>query len=333
MNDNKRKNGQFFTITNPFKVNAFSEWYNNIPDIENEVILEPFAGSNNIIEMIENINVQKPKGWVSYDIEPPEENKYPEYKVIERDTIENFPKGYSVSITNPPYLARNSATRRGLSFPDTTHDDVYKESLEQMLNNVGYIAVIIPESYITSGLFRERLSTVISLSVEMFDDTECPVCLALFNPEETESINIYRMDLLLGTMDDLTNELDIITKADKELNKIWKFNDPNGDIAIKLVDDTKKDSIYFTEGKKIDPSKIKPSSRALTRVSGPNLSEKEIKELIAILNELISSYREKTQDVFMTSFKGLREDGKYRRRLDFKTSRSLLTKGLEILRA
>ena len=49
-----------------------------------------------------------------------------------------------------------------------------------------------------------------------------------------------------------------------------------------------------------------------------------------VANELLATYREKTQDVFMTSFKGLRADGKYRRRLDFKTARAILAKAYEL---
>ena len=41
-------------------------------------------------------------------------------------------------------------------------------------------------------------------------------------------------------------------------------------------------------------------------------------------NQLLETYRTQTHDVLMTSFKGLRQDGKYRRRLDYATARALL---------
>lgn len=68
----KRERGQFFTVSNPFKVNPFYNWYESIPlDVSKEVLLEPFAGSNNIIQMIKSLNLPQPKGWASYDIDPP----------------------------------------------------------------------------------------------------------------------------------------------------------------------------------------------------------------------------------------------------------------------
>lgn len=329
----QRNKGQFFTTTNPFRLNAFFEWYNKIPNISTQTILEPFAGSNNIIEMIQDINVEQPEGWACYDIQPSHQNKTPEYEVIERDTLKSFPKEYAIGITNPPYLAKNSATRRDLDFPETDYDDIYKESLLQMLNNLDYVAAIIPESYINASLFEERLDKVISLNVKMFEDTEVPVCLALFVPEETDETEVYRMDLLLGTIEELRQELSIIEGGDKEINKLWTFNDPEGNIGVSLVDNTTEDSISFFVGETIDSEKVKPSSRAFTRISGPDFSSEEQRiQFIEIANNLLFSYRNKTQDVFMTSFKGLRKDGKYRRRLDFKTVRSLLTKSYEILK-
>ena len=42
-------------------------------------------------------------------------------------------------------------------------------------------------------------------------------------------------------------------------------------------------------------------------------------------NQYLTWYRENTQDVFMTSFKGLRKDGRYRRRLDFETAKAIMS--------
>lgn len=333
MSIEKRNKGQFYTVTNPFCLNQFFRWYNEIPNIENETILEPFAGSNNIINMIEIINLRQPKGWTSYDIEPPVINNSPDYKVNQRDTIKEFPTGYKIGITNPPYLAKNSATRRGLDFPDTEYDDLYKESLYQMLKNLEYVAAIIPESFLNADIFTERLDTVISLNLKMFEDTDCPVCLALFVPEETDDTDVYRMDLKLGTLSELEEELYIFDVGEEEDSSIWKFNSPDGDIGALLVDNTITESIHFVDGESIPSEKIKGTSRSITRISGHEFNDKEdLEHFLNIANELVHRYRDKTQDVFMTPFKGLRKDGKYRRRLDFKTTRLLLTKSFEIYR-
>jgi hypothetical protein len=67
----------------------------------------------------------------------------------------------------------------------------------------------------------------------------------------------------------------------------------------------------------------------LTRISID--TEIDTVGIINKANEILKDYRHNTQDVFLTSFKGLRRDGKYRRRIDFKTIRSILNKAVEEL--
>ena len=318
--ENKRNLGQYFTTTNPFTLEPFIKWYNAIPNITNEVLLEPYAGANNIVKML---NV--PNDWVCYDYEPPKENVCPQFPVIQRDTIENFPAGFNVVITNPPYLAKNSATRRGLKYQGGEYDDTYKKTIEIMLANCGYVAAIIPESFITANLFHDRLCTVISLTCKMFDDTDCPVCLAMFNKESSADFEIYKMEKRLGTYNELSAYLPNQETGTK--TKVT-FNDPDGDVGIKCVDSTSGPSIEFVEGATIDRSKIKVSSRALTRVSLACQVEDRSKFLNKC-NEIFNEYRIKTSDVFLTSFKGLRKDGMYRRRLDFLTAKNVILEALK----
>lgn len=326
----KRLHGQFYTVTNPFKNDLFFKWYDKIENVKEEVFLEPFAGSNNIINMIQDLNLDQPKSWRSFDIAPGEINNNEEFKVEKRDTIKNFPKGFNVAITNPPYLAKNSATRRGLDFPDTNYDDLYKLSLDVMLEHLDYIAAIVPESFITQKEFKERLFGVISLNVHMFEDTECPVCLALFVPEEVEDTYIYRGDVNLGFYSELKEELELFEPIDENIVD-WKFNDKEGQIGFIAIDNTQKASIRFCPGYKIDEERVKPSSRSITRISGVDFEkDEELIEFINISNELINEYRDKTQDLFMTSFKGLRRDKRYRRRLSYKEARNLLNKSYQI---
>ena len=176
----KQELGQYFTVSNPFTLKPFTDWLHSIPSYESLKYIEPFAGENNIPNMIDG-SVAKDLDWSCFDIEPKPTNRYSKAQIQKRDTVLDFPKGYDVAITNPPYLAKNSAKRLKLAFPDTKYDDIYKQCLDTMLANVGYVAAIIPETYIISGLFHKRLNSVISLTCRMFDDTECPVCLAMFN--------------------------------------------------------------------------------------------------------------------------------------------------------
>lgn len=315
---NKRELGQYFTTENPFNNKLFEEWWELVGLSPDDKMLEPFAGSNNIVLMIKEIGISNK--WECYDIEPPLINVCPEYKVIRQDTIANFPIGFKVAITNPPYLARVSASRRKIPYPDTVYDDVYKECIGKMLDNVDYVAAIIPESFITSGLFHDRLYGVISLNTKMFEDTECPVCLALFIP--SFSFKIYVGDKYVGNYNDL-KQYNLLEYDHGEVK--WVFNDKNGSIGVKCVDNQISNDIYFHDGLKIDPDKIKVSSRSFTRIGG--LPENiDLDKFILICNRILDDYRNKTKDVFLTSFKGLRKDGKYRRRIDFKTLRCILNK-------
>lgn len=243
INENKRLLGQFFTITNPFSTNIFYKWMELIPDNANQIILEPFAGSNNIVAMIQSLGFQN--SWSCFDIEPPEINKTEEFPIVKQDTLTNFPKGFSVGITNPPYLAKNSATRRKLNYPDTEYDDLYKLCIDTMLKNLDYVAAIIPESFITSNLFHERIFAIVSLTCKMFEDTECPVCLALFVPESQkiklnlkDNFKIYNQERFLGTYKQLKS-FDF-QEVDTKIH--WEFNSKTGSIGVNCIDSPREAS-------------------------------------------------------------------------------------------
>jgi hypothetical protein len=107
----------------------------------------------------------------------------------------------------------------------------------------------------------------------------------------------------------------------------WKFNDRNGAVGIKNTDNTVGASIKFIPGRDIDSEKVKHSSRSITRVSG--LPEDiDLYGFLNLCNTILERYREKTKDIFLSSFKGLRQDGLYRRRLDYKTARDIMSYAL-----
>ena len=62
----KRTNGQYFTQFNPFDNKGFYEWAEKC-NLKNTTILEPFAGSNNLIQMLKEMNLCK--DYKSFDIE------------------------------------------------------------------------------------------------------------------------------------------------------------------------------------------------------------------------------------------------------------------------
>lgn len=323
----KRQNGIYFTTTNPFELKAFEDWLKIVSSSsEKHTFLEPFAGENHIIKAFREVYGDD-IDWHAYDIKKGK-NNVKEVDIVIRDTLKSFPKGYNTVITNPPYLAKNSATRRGLAYPDTKHEDLYRYSLEIMLKNCENVAVIIPESFITNVFAEKRIYAIISLTTRMFTDTDCPSCLALFLSEEKKSeLFDNAKDFFLYSLNEYLGNYKTVHKYHKSLPKprfVVKFNDKNGTIGGRFTDNNKYPSIRFVRGDTIPPEKIKHSSRAITRISGFPIPDELLNPLIDKANEILSEYREKTHDIFLTSFKGLREDGKYRRRLDFATAKKIL---------
>ena len=320
--DNKRANGRYYTCGNPFQLDPFKKWAID-SDLEHQVVLEPFAGTKNIPQLINSTHL-KCQDWEYFDVEPGVEG------IVQRDTLADFPKGFEVCITNPPWLARNSATRRGLPYPnETNYDDLYKYALEKCLAHCPWVAAIIPEAFIRSGLFLKRLCDFISLVPErenktnqtsnkretssMFEDTEHPVGLALFAPDITSDVRVWRNNLLLGTLSELQQHLPMPSN-----NRSIVFNDPNGNLGLYAIDNTVSASIRFCPPAELGEYKVRQQCRSITKIGVPWSVD------IDMLNSHIATIREKTHDVFLTAFKGLRRDGKYRRRLDWALARSII---------
>ena len=71
------------------------------------------------------------------------------------------------------------------------------------------------------------------------------------------------------------------------------------------------------------------SSRSITRISlNKNYN---LDKLIKILNTNLNYFRKSTYDIFLTPFKGLRKDNMYRRRLDYKLARKLISEAINDL--
>ena len=329
--ESKIERGQFYTLTNPFELGRFRTWLEAIPRYESLKYLEPFGGANNIIAMMSATYPEIPlNNWSSFDIQPESlsQNLVPTVTVQKQDTLARFPVGFDVCITNPPYLAKNSATRKGSDINFESYQDLFEISLSRMLADCNWVAAIIPESFLTRSIFTERLEFVISLTMEMFDDTEFPVCLAVFSKTSSLDFEIWAGEQHLGTMAELKEFEESALVVPQR--GIFTFNDPQGELGLTAIDATLEPSIRFHSGDLIPSADIKISSRALTRISSKFLPTKngELDQLIEIANRHIANYREGTKDVFLTSFKGLRQDGKYRRRMDWNTASKILATSL-----
>lgn len=319
---NKRRERGFYpTVRNPFDHPLFKEWFSQFINGKQK-ILEPFYGNGAIPIFLKQLGMTNE--WVCYDKEKPSDVVL--HHVIKRDVISHFPNGYKICVTNPPFLSKNSAKRRGLYILDTKYSDLYMVCLEQMLKHCKYVASILPASYLSTKLFFDRLYGIIILDNKIFETTDCPVCIALFNKKPSDDFLIYQGNKFLGTYNQLSAYL-IETKSGKNN---WRFNDPNGEIGVKCCDSSITASIHFLNGEEIDSSTICHSSRSITRIGGlPVNIDRQV--FIETCNRILYEYRSKTHDIFLTSFKGLRKDGCYRRRIDFKTIKNIMNFALERL--
>lgn len=302
----KKELGQYYTRQNPFEHEAFYVWANNskLPTVK---LLEPFAGSNHLVNILQNMGLCNEVA--SFDIMPAHGD------VKRRDTIKDFPKNNEVCVTNPPWLAKNIATYKGLDFPKTKHDNLYKLCLELCLKNSKHLAILLPESFIRAGLFTQRLTDFISItSSDIFQDTQNPVGLALFGDEIVKDTRVWSNDEYVG---DLAQLLKMRPVADKNIN--ITFNVEHGNVGLIALDNTREASIRFCEVEELSDYTVKPTGRHITKIlidGNPRIDA---------WNDAINSFRGQTKDILMTSYKGLRKDGMYRRRCDFGLARGIIS--------
>jgi len=321
----KRQLGQYYTVSNPFKHPLFYSWLDLIPEeVKDTRWLEPFCGSNNVPELLAALGIKPADdlSWGAYDINPPGSHAA-NISITQQDTLTSFPGGYSVCITNPPYLAKNSAKRRGLPYPAVaTYDNLYKYSIFKCLENTQYLAAIIPQSFINTkrAELKSRLYGIITLDMQMFDDTDFPVCLALFQDKpasdffisESSSSQIVKYSSFLAHK--------LTTDVELELT----FQAKHGELGLKAVDNTAGPSIAFCRGDTF-PSSTVGTSRTFTRIGSASFKDiDDFDVFIDSLNLYLSDWRYKTGDIFLSAFKGLRKDAKYRRRLDWATAANLI---------
>ena len=147
----------------------------------------------------------------------------------------------------------------------------------------------------------------------MFEDTEHPVGLALFAPHTTSDVKIWRNNQFLGGLNELRKHLPMPSS-----NRSIVFNAPEGNLGLIAIDNTVSASIRFCPPEELKDYPIRVHCRSITKIGVPWHID------IDILNARLKTIREKTHDVFLTAFKGIRRDGCYRRRLDWALARSII---------
>lgn len=323
MENKKVALGQFFTKHTSWAKPQIVSFIQSLINEGFETIVDPFAGGGDLLNFaVKNLkNIKEVKG---YDID-----ESLEWEI--NDSLCNIPvHENAIILTNPPYLASYSAKRKGMSvyskvekyFLNNSFEDLYQVALNEMLEKYGYVVAIIPETFINSSFPKDRLKMVTILESEPFEDTECPVCVACFVKEKTkpEEVLFYKNNTYSCSYEHLLN-----VKKTPSGKVEMKFNSPIGKIALKAVDNTKNgDVIKFMpiENLEYDVNKIKVSSRLITVIEVPGV--KDNVEFSKTCNEILEKYRKDTFDILLSPFKGNRNDGIRRRRLDYKTARAII---------
>jgi len=289
--------------------------------------LDPFAGEGDLVKAMFSLGMSKVRGL---DIDP-------NLKWQLNDSLVDIPYfGDTIVITNPPYYARVSASRKKSSclkyFEGNSFADLYQIAIARVLEKYEDAVFIIPETYfLTENMFfKDDLLILTVLEDNPFYDTDCPVCVACFSKSDMfdyKEYDIYKNDELLFNNHELDKILRLYTPNTEQL-KI-KFNDPEGNVGLRGVDGVSSDEkikFCLPEELNYDSNKIKVSSRAITRLKVEG--DFDTKELIKGANDLLESLRDETSDIIFAPFKGNNKDGKRRRRLDFYWARKLLNLAL-----
>lgn len=246
------------------------------------------------------------------------------------DSLLKIPKfDGAIIITNPPYIAKQSASRKKIDlskyFSKTKYDDVYLIALDKMLEAQDYVVAIIPESFINSNYKQKnRLSSITILEENPFQDTENPVCVACFDNriKDFKKVKIYKNDKLINTLDDILN-----IRIEPKNNINITFNTLKGWLGLRAIDstdDVKFINFDFKENIKYDwENKIKVSSRHLTLID-IKMPEELKADFIKECNNIIKDIRCKSSDILLTPFKGNTKSGIRRRRLDFRLARAIM---------
>ncbi len=324
--DNKSKTkinrGQYNTTKNtwlyPHVLDFINSWN------KKQIVIDPFAGKGDLL------NVCKLLGFsnaIGLDIDKRLNNKYAS---IYNDSLENIPYSNVNIITNPPYLAKNSAKRKDSVsykyFKNNDYSDLYLLGLEKCLNVCDKMIAIVPETYILTKYFSQYCVSISIVEDNLFVDTDCPVSVVCFDKMKLQNdILIYKNDKFINSYNKLPqlepfNNIDIV------------FNCKNGNIGLRGIDgQSSNDKIKFCLPSELDYDldKIKVSSRAIT-VIDVDLKNADINQTINNANTILNNYRKDTGDVLLASFKGNNKANERRRRIDFKTARAILEQAVTI---
>lgn len=315
MCDSKIELGQFFTKKDVWLKPQVRDF---ILQSKCDVAYDPFAGAGDLLNAVSNefertigLDIDEKLSWEKND------------SLLKIPSIEN-----AIIITNPPYLAKNSATRKDAEtkkyFKNSKFEDLYLIALEQMLLAQDFVVAIIPETFINSNFRKNRLASLTVLEENPFEDTENPVCVACFDNKNKDfsEIKVYKNETYINSLAEI-----FAVRFEPQNNLKITFNSKKGWLGLRAIDTlfpTNTIKFDFKENFNYDWEKgIKNTSRHLTLID-IDIPPASRAEFILNLNKIIKDIREESADLLLSAFKGNMKNGVRRRRLDYRLARAII---------
>lgn len=318
MENKKIKLGQFFTKESIWLKPHIKKF---IQECSCKIAYDPFAGGGDLLRVAtEQLGFNN---TIGLDIDDTLE-------WTQNDSLLNIPHvDNAIIITNPPYIAKQSASRKKIDlskyFLLSKYDDVYLIALDNMLKAQKHVVAIIPESFINSSYMQKnKIYSITVLEDNPFEDTENPVCVVCFDGIEKSfsNVKIYKNESLIGSLEDIRK-----IRIEPKNNVDITFNTLEGWLGLRAVDSTDDKTIInfdYKENFKYDwENNIKVSSRHFSLIN-INVPEKLKPLFINECNLILNEIREKSFDILLTPFKGNTKKGIRRRRLDFRLARAIM---------
>ena len=286
-------------------------------------LLDPFAGDGHLIDTIKSDPMlgKQVRQATGFDIQG---SIWPI-----NDSLVSIPNpNRAVIVTNPPYLANHSAKRKGVDqlvakyFANSTQNNLYRIALENSLASADYVIAIIPETFLLSTFPKHRLELAVVIQDSLFGDTDAPALVACFTKDSCADARVFTGNQSIGTLAKILALRDSTAPKQRIV-----FNDPKGRIGLRAVDGSDGDSpITFMQASEFDYSsrKVLVSSRLMTYLDLPDLSDGEIDSIIIRANAALQKIRKDSGDLVLAPFKGNDRTGRRRRRLDYALARKIL---------
>jgi hypothetical protein len=163
----------------------------------------------------------------------------------------------------------------------------------------------------------------------LFGDTDAPALVACFTKESCADARIFTGNQSIGNLKQILDLRDSVAPRQRIV-----FNDPAGRIGLRAVDGSDgKSPIAFMPASEFEYSikKVLVSSRLMTYLDLPELSDDEIDSIIVRANSALKNIREDSGDLVLAPFKGNDRAGRRRRRLDYALARRILNEAFAAL--